>query len=703
MQKTRATKTVLRKDIQGLRAVAVAAVVLDHLLHWPSGGFVGVDIFFVISGFLITGLLIREWRRAGRISFVDFYRRRVKRILPASLLVIAVTVIAARFLFAAQRWHATVWDAVFSALFSANWRFMVIGSDYFQADGPVSPLRHYWSLAVEEQYYFIWPWVMLAVLLLTRKLSAKATTSMKPVVLTIIGITVASFAWALFATSTNPGAAYYDTFSRVWELGIGAILAFAVPWLEKLPHRLRPAAANLGLLGIVASVFLVSPDSGFPAPDGLIPVLATALVIAAGCGGEQKFLKPLTNRVSQHLGDISFSLYLWHFPVVIFLGAFLEADLFYYVLAGLLMLVLAHYSFRLVEDPIRNSRWLSKAEKRPHTERRRSTRTFVRSALGLAMCLTVLVGATGARLAIFPMASPSGGSTIESSSAGKGFPVDGPESRKIQAELQAAVGATEWPTFSPSLEEIIAKDPYPDGVHVCGDAGEHPADQCTWGPKDAKKHAVLVGDSISMRWATPLIKLYSENGWNIRVLGRYGCPFNLYPIAKPAEEGKACDDRKAEAVRVIQEMSPDIVFIGNTHFPERMSTTGKVATAEDWGAGMTAILSKIPNAKKKVLLSPPPIDKDPRQCYSPVQGPQACLGGVSQLWVDISAADRKSVEAVPGGVYVDTRQLYCTQDGMCPEFVGNIPIKQDGTHMTMYYGYHIQPALKEMLAKRGLG
>lgn len=698
---TTATKSSFRADIQGLRAVAVVAVVLDHLLHWPTGGFVGVDIFFVISGFLITGLLIREWGRTGKISFIDFYRRRIKRILPAALLVIIVTVGVAGLLFAKQRFKTTLWDAFFSTVFSANWRFLAVGSDYFQADGPISPFRHYWSLAVEEQFYFVWPWLMLGILLLTRKVLRRPHGSMRVAAGAIAALSAASFAWALFETSTNAGAAYYDTFTRVWELGIGALLAFAVPQLRRIPDALRPWIANLGLLGIVVSLFVVTPSGGFPAPSGLLPVLSAAAVIGAGCGGEQRYLAPLTNRVSQYVGDISFSLYLWHFPVVVFLGTLIDPDWFYYTVAGLMMLALSAYSFRLVEDPIRKSAWLSRSAKPPRPERRRGRLHVLRPIAGLVVSVVVLGGAVGAKVASTPAVTVPA-NAVGASATGPAFPVDGPEVAKIQAELADSVKATSWPDFQPSLEDIMAKDPYPDGVHECGFAGPHPANQCTWGPPDAKKHAVLVGDSISMRWATPLTKLYAQNGWNIRVMGLYGCPFNLYPITKAPDSAKQCDDRKAEDIQTIQDLKPDIVFIGNTQVPEQMSTTGAPATPADWGAGMDKILSKIPNAKHKVILSPPPFGKDPRECYNPVKGPQACVGEVSQLWFDVSAADRKAVEAVEGGVYIDTRALYCTPQGLCPEMAAGIPIKQDYTHMTMYYGEHIQNALAEMLKKRGL-
>lgn len=177
----------LRSDIQGLRAFAVIVVILDHLLHWPSGGFIGVDIFFVISGFVITESLLQEQERTGSISFSAFYKRRVKRILPASTLVLVVTVTASFLTYNQSRFISVAWDAVWALFFSGNWHFAAAGTDYFQSGGPVSPLQHYWSLAVEEQFYFVWPWVMLLIFAL---LSRRSNTGTAPRIAVGAAITV---------------------------------------------------------------------------------------------------------------------------------------------------------------------------------------------------------------------------------------------------------------------------------------------------------------------------------------------------------------------------------------------------------------------------------------------------------------------------------------------------------------------------------
>ena len=350
-----------RADIDGLRALAVLSVVAFHAFPTRlAGGFIGVDIFFVISGFLITSLLLKEHARTGRVSLVDFYRRRIRRILPVSLLVLVVTAAIGYLLLPSARALSTLWDGVYSAMFVANWHFALVGTDYLQATNAISPLQHYWSLAVEEQFYFVWPFLLIVIFALAGRRTLSARALITTVAVSTGVITLGFLAWSVFETSTSSAIAYFSTGARAWELGIGALLAASAPGIANLPAALRPVLAWLGLVLIVASLVLISRDSPFPAPWGLLPVAGSALVIAAGIGSsEQRLLFPLTNPVSRYIGKISYSLYLWHFPVVILLAiVFATNSPLYLPLALVLMVALSMFSFHFVEDPIRHSLWL---------------------------------------------------------------------------------------------------------------------------------------------------------------------------------------------------------------------------------------------------------------------------------------------------------------------------------------------------------
>ena len=352
--------TRYRPDIQGLRAIAVLAVIADHFAGGPRGSFVGVDVFFVISGYLITAILVREFEARQTISFGGFYARRIRRILPAGLFVIGVTVCATRVLAGIDRYHFAAKDAISAVLFSANWHFAHTGINYFNQSLPPSPLQHYWSLSVEEQFYFVWPWLMLGLLVVGLRLRWWRHEHARLVAgVAIAIISVASLAWAFAQTVDSPRVAYFSTLDRAWELGLGALVALAAHRLARGDPRLRTAAAWAGLIAILVSLVVVPTTSGVPAPWLLLPTLGAAAVLAAGAGLSDRSLLPLTNPVSQYVGKISYSLYLWHFPVaVLIVAVFARYSAAYWVVGLALIFGLSAASFHLLEDPARRGTWL---------------------------------------------------------------------------------------------------------------------------------------------------------------------------------------------------------------------------------------------------------------------------------------------------------------------------------------------------------
>ncbi|WP_341579322.1 acyltransferase family protein [Microbacterium schleiferi] len=354
-------QTVPRRDIQGLRALAVLAVLGAHAVGWPAGGFVGVDIFFVISGFLITGMLLSEIRRYGSVSVGGFYARRARRILPAALVTLGAVVGAAFALFNTVRADQTLWDAISAALFVSNWRFAAQGTDYFHAADAVSPLQNFWSLSVEEQFYLAWPGLLVILVLLVPVAARRGAAARVVVGIAAGAIVAASFAWALTQTEAHPTLAYFSTLTRAWELAAGALLAAAVPVLTRIPRALGIVMGWLGLAGAVTAVLFIEPTAaGFPAPWAALPVVATCLVLAGGVAGDprQRHLFPLSNSVSVFVGDMSYSLYLWHFPVIVFAAVLLsESDQRIWIVLGAIA-VLSLASYFIVEQPLRYAPWL---------------------------------------------------------------------------------------------------------------------------------------------------------------------------------------------------------------------------------------------------------------------------------------------------------------------------------------------------------
>ena len=697
-----------------MRAFAVLVVVLDHLFGWPAGGFVGVDVFFVVSGFLITGLLLREYERTGRISFTGFYRRRVKRILPAAVLVLAVTVVAAWFLFAQARFASTVVDAIWSMLFAANWRFASTGSDYFQASGPVSPLQHYWSLGVEEQFYFVWPWLMLlAFMIFLRGRRAGSADGARLVAgIAIAVLSVVSFAWAMWQTAENPTVAYYSTLTRGWELGIGAGLAVLLPLLTRLPAALRPVIAWVGLAAMTASLFVIGPESPFPGPAAVLPVLGTALVIAAGSGAaEHRGLAVLTNPVSRYLGDISYSMYLWHWPIIIF-GGMLLGDLGFVDDAILIVAIVLSsvYSYHLVEDPIRRSGWLeSRATRAKRADPVRPRRAPARRAWGW-VSLVAVVAIFVAVFQLTPRLSHGADAIPATAAPDSGDVVDGevpaseigPETAALQAEIADALAAEEFPELDPTMEDAIATGDTSEEILPCGLIEPYDEAACTFGDPEGDRTAVLVGDSTSMTYVEALSTAIGSDGWQVKSYGTFGCSF-MEPLIDNEDPNvvENCDARKDAAIDAINALQPDLVFITNTYDPRVPVGEDEALTPEGWKTAMTDIVARFQDsAGRIVFLAPPPNDVHIAVCYSQVAVPADCISRVTDQWSTYSAADAE-VAAELGAAYVSSERWFCV-DGLCPSFVGDVPTKSDHVHMMPDYAIKIAPAIWEELTRQGL-
>ncbi|MDO7881038.1 acyltransferase family protein [Salinibacterium soli] len=669
-----------RSDIQGLRALAVTAVILNHLVGWPAGGFVGVDVFFVISGFLITGHLLREHDTEGRISFAAFYARRVKRILPMALVVLAVTVAVSFVVFNEVRSRGVLVDAVWALLFSANWQLVAEGADYFAATSAPSPLEHYWSLGVEEQFYLVWPAIMVAAIaILGARLRGDGPR--RAAALAIGAITVASLAWALGQSAANPASAYFSTLTRVWELGVGALLACATPLLLRLPGAMRPLLAWSGLAGILASGALIDGRTTFPAPWGLLPVLGTALVIAAGTGRVSRTLVPLTNAASRYVGDISYSLYLWHLPVIV-LGSSLFPDGGRRSLLGfaLVTFALAVVGYHLIENPIRRSRWLVGGTPRRAAAPRG---VLARRAVSVAAVSAMAFGAGAVLVVTDPHAA-----SVHSTPPTRDVPAAselGPANVALEREILDAVGATAWPELDPPMREVIGNTGEPvGGVNACGSLVDPAPDECAWGDGSAPRTAVLLGDSVALAWMPALMPMYATGDWRLLVRANHGCAF----VASKPDTPDSCDRHKEEMIDLVAELEPDLVIVANNY---------PVAGDLDvWGADLSATLSRLNGFGQLLVLAPPPQEKSIEECYLPAGDPSDCVTASAGYYQDLEAAERRATEGA-GGTYVETEWLFCTADGECPAFVGTVPVKIDTVHMSRWYAAKIEPALRELL------
>lgn len=684
-------KQNLRADIQGLRAFAVLAVIGSHMTHWPSGGFVGVDVFFVISGFIITSQLLREKEKTGSISFGDFYQRRARRILPASLTVLVATIAASFAFLPKSRAGETLTDGIWALLFSGNWRFAVAGTDYFQEGQPPSSIQHFWSLGVEEQFYFVWPWLMLFLFWLVAK---RGNTGSGRVLVgwVMVGIITTSFAWAIYETATIPAWAYFSTASRAWELGVGAFVAVIAPVLTRIPAVLRPVLAWVGLGAMVASVFTTVETPGFPAPLAALPVLAAALVIVAGTGGPVRFLWPLTNRVSGYLGDISYSLYLWHWPVVVLLVAFMPAgNLHYYLTAGTISLVLSVMSYHFIENRFRNV---------PKPKRGRSHSTFDAKSQAVAIAMVSLAALA---IAVAGAASLKNAPTT-ANQTGEPFYLKSGTDAQATPTVKAApkcLGAGSLDPANACAATSLGDTLLPAVDTFARDQGDsfkcwreqgRPLNSCSIGSikPDAKRMAV-VGDSHAASLIPALQDFAAANNWKVDVFVGYSCQW------MEQRPGYDCYD-------VMQEIRAKIE--GGDPYAAVLTTAarGKTGTDVKYAASMFAKAWQPVAARgtKVVAIGDvPSVNADALSCIARVGFSVKHNSCATSLSEAMQPADPlvQAVDLVPGSKLVDLSSQFCT-DASCPAVIGNTIVYRDAAgHMTATYAKSLAPYLnKELIA-----
>ena len=349
-----------RPDVQGMRAIAILLALVYHAgVPGFTGGYVGIEVFFVISGFVITGLLLREREGTGHTSLRSFYGRRARRIIPAATLVIIVTVIVSYHSLGPLIGHETAVDGQWAALFLANVHFEAVHTNYLVAQAPPSPLLNYWSLGVEEQFYIVYPTLFLLIGWWARKGSFRVRLT-----IVLVAVIVASYAYSIALTSTNAQGAYFSLFTRSWELALGGLIAVHGRHLQRIPQAWAAVASWVGLTVILVASVTLTGSSMYPGALVAIPTIGAGLVIAGGAAapvwGVERLLR---RRTFQFLASISFPLYLWHWPILEIAAqsrGVASLPVWDNILLLLVAGVLATLTYYFFENPIRHSRFLTR-------------------------------------------------------------------------------------------------------------------------------------------------------------------------------------------------------------------------------------------------------------------------------------------------------------------------------------------------------
>jgi peptidoglycan/LPS O-acetylase OafA/YrhL len=490
----------IRREVQALRAVAVLGVLIYHL--WPhrlTGGFVGVDVFFVISGFLISDHLMRDRERRGRILLVSFWARRARRLLPASLLVLAVTTLATYLLVPVTRWAQFGGEIITSAFYVENWSLAAQAVDYLgQANAP-SPVQHFWTLGVEEQFYLAWPLLLIAGIALAVRVGRSARSGAAAAMVVVV---VASFVYSVVFTFLNPSVAYFSTATRAWEFGAGALLALAAGSRRlAVPERIAAAASWSGFGLIAIAMLFFSAATPFPSYTALLPVVGTLAVILAGTPAARWAPTRLISlRPVQFVGDVSYGVYLWHWPLIVLIPFFTDAPLttFQAISIGAVSIALGWLSKRFVEDPVRTHPWLAKGRPR---------RSLIGTAAAMSMVTVVALPLAVYQLPAAP-AVPDAVPSCWGAQAMSDPECGGP----LAASLRAPAAS-------------FASDLPPEDVRACEITVETSSfRRCDLvGVGDSGRHIALVGDSHATRWVPAFRDVAEERGWALSTYLVSGC------------------------------------------------------------------------------------------------------------------------------------------------------------------------------------
>ncbi|WP_006247513.1 SGNH hydrolase domain-containing protein [Mycolicibacterium tusciae] len=663
------------------------------------------DVFFVISGFLITGLLWREVSTAGTIRLRRFYGARARRLLPASATVGVIIAISAALLLPPLQSRPVFLDAIASALYVSNCWFFVQATDYF-SDAAASPFLHYWSLGVEEQVYLLWPviilgagWVIRRVL---RRDGAKATLSKTPYVSILLLVVAASFAASLVLTTAWPPAAFYLMPTRAWELAVGGLLALTVGQWRRLPSLPAAIVGWVGLAVLLVACTLLSATTPFPGTAALLPVVGAALIIGAGCAAPSWGVgRVLSLAPMRAVGRLSYSLYLWHWPVLLLAPPLLGHEL---GLAGRLVAVLvsaglAVLTLRFIEDPFRFAEPVRRSAARSLALGGGVTAAAVCVGVVLLVVVPVPVGRGPAAVTLTVVSAPphAGGNVQEYDS----------EVARTFAQVEAAVAASADlravpSNLEPPIVSAAAEQPAMFVNSCMRDFFQVDQPECASGDTASPTTVTLVGDSNAAMWTPAFQWVAEQRHWRLETMVKAGCPLFDRPLTTPRlrREYTECAQWRDRIIARLGSEHPRLIVLG---LSRTYGNQGFTSYDSAWMESLTRLVRELRGTGAQVLLLgpiPDPQSVVPMCLSGHLDDVAVCSPPTSAALNEQGIAAESAAARSVGGYYADLSPLFCTAE-RCPAIVGNTLVYMDRVHITYEYARLLGPVMGA-LADRAL-
>jgi peptidoglycan/LPS O-acetylase OafA/YrhL len=656
-----------RLDIQGVRGFALVLVLACHAeMPGAAGGYVGLDIFYVLSGFLITGLILTELDRRGSVSISRFYARRAKRLLPLAVTALGFTVVGSALLLSPAQNQQVSGDVLSAALYVVNWHFIAESIDYFAfGQTMASPVQHYWSLSVEEQFYLLWPLTLGIGAFAARRLGLSMRRS---IAVLVVPVAVLSLAYSIAFTPGDPHSAYFSTLTRIWELAVGGVLALVLPAGLRLPRALSALLAAGGLAIFVITTLSFSGGTPYPGWRALLPVMATVAIIVAGTAYTvSRPIGFLTRAPLQYLGKVSYAWYLWHWPMIVFAGAIwgdlTPAALALVTLAAGVPAVISHYA---IEEPFRHSRSLGR-------------RPRMALAVGASCTLAAVFLAIGLQASNppLPTASPE---------LARGAMAVGPRN----PQLKRVDALRPNPVDAPTDKGVL----FDDGcvlLHDDTDSGP-----CEYGDKSSDKTVVAFGDSHALEWFPPLLELANRHHWRLVGLVRAGCVVGAVAYERP------CNVWRRKAMRrIVRRERPDLVVVSNS--TGRRYQVVRDGRRLDRRASQPFLIAGFARTLRRLKRTGAEVVVIRDQMLSPFNPPDC----VSRNRDDVSRCvfySRRKRErafdafgAARAGVrLIDPIRILCPRH-RCPTVMGRVLVYRDTYHMSATFARTLTPWLERKL------